>query len=246
MDATARSGPAPRRLLVVNPNANPRVTARVQASADRVLGPDCVALAVQPSEGPEAIETLADRRRAEPHALDLLSRHRGYDGYVMACFDDIAVGAARRFLRAPVVDAVEASLAVARLFAPRFGIVTTVETMVPGIRALVEAMGVAGQCSVRAAGIGVSSAAAGGDETDARLDATIETARNMDGAGAIVLGSGGLTGRAAALSARHGLPVIDCIEAAVLLADAAARQDRRPSARAGHGTGRRASALARD
>ncbi|MDD9745112.1 MAG: aspartate/glutamate racemase family protein [Marinovum algicola] len=212
-----------RRILVVNPNGNPEVTRLVSDAATGVLDRATSARVLHPEGSPRSIETRADRAVAEPLAIDLLSRHPGYDAYVMACFDDIAVSGGRRFLEAPIVCAAEAAISVARLFAPRIAIVTTVDTMVPGIRALVAALGAGDICTVRAAGIGVASAAAGGAEISRKLDATIQDARNFDGAGAIILGSGGLTGRARALSARHGIPVIDSIEAALTMAEVAAR-----------------------
>lgn len=207
-----------RRLLLVNPNGNAAVSEQVQRSAERVLGPDWQARTLNPAQSPLSIQTLGDRTLAEPYCIDLLANNHGYDAYVMACFDDIAVRAGRRFLKAPVVDPVEASVAIARLCAPRFTIVTTVQTMVPGIHALLDNLGVSGQCNVRAAGIGVAEAAQAMPEAMAQLDRTVELARNIDGAKAIILGSAGLTGQAAGLAQRYGLPVIDCIEAAVLMA----------------------------
>ena len=223
------AAPAPLRLLLVNPNSNPAVTALVAAAAGRVLGPGAAAEAVEPEGGPLSIETLDHRRVAEPLAVDLLARHPGYDAYAMACFDDIALGAGRRFLGRPIVGSAEAALAVARCFAPRVAIVTTVESMMPGIRALLRDIGAEGWCSVRAAGVGVADAADGGGDIDARIDAAIELARDIDGAGAIVLGSAGLAGRSRVLARRHRIPVIDSIEAAIGVAELAARlvQDQR-------------------
>jgi allantoin racemase len=218
-----RSAPAARRLLIVNPNGNAAVTDLVREAAGRVLSTGTEATVLGCRTSPTSIETLEHRSRAEPLAIELLARFPGYDAYVMACFDDIAVAAGRRFLRAPVVAAAEASVAVARMFAARFTIVTTVETMVPGIRALLAGLGVADRATVRAAGFGVAAAAADSGDVEARLDAAILAARNLDGAGAIILGSGGLTGRSKDLAARHGLPVIDAIEAAIAMGEVAAR-----------------------
>lgn len=219
--------PAPestqRRLLIINPNSNQEVTEKTQLTADSILGQDCQALVLHPENSPHSIETLAHRKIAEPLALDLLSQHQGYDGYVMACFDDIAVKAARRFLNVPVVDTVEASITIARLYESKFTIVTTVEAMVPGIKSLVEELGASSQCTVRAAGIGVANAAAGDPEALQRLDETIINARNIDGAKVIILGSGGLTGQGKRLTEKHGIPVIDCLEAAIRLADMASK-----------------------
>ena len=212
-----------RRILVVNPNGNPEVTRLVSETAAAVLHPATAVRVLHPEGSPRSIETRADRRLAEPLALDLLSRHRDYDAYVMACFDDIAIESGRRFLDAPIVSAAEAAISVARMFANRMAIVTTVETMVPGICSLVASLGAEGVCTVRAAGIGVASAAAGGADICRKIDAAVENARNLDGAGVIILGSGGLTGRAGPLSARHGIPVIDSIEAALVMAELGAR-----------------------
>lgn len=222
----------PRRLLLVNPNGNVAVSEQVQRSAIRVLGPDWQARTVNPAQSPISIQTLADRCLAEPHAIEILSQNQGYDAYVMACFDDIAVRSGRQFLKAPVVDPVEASLAIARLLAPRFTIVTTVQTMVPGIQALLDTLGASARCNVRAAGISVVDAARATPEAMKQLDQTVELARNIDGAKAIILGSAGLTGQAAKLAQRYGLPVIDCIEAAVLMAVSTALCIPRPSKRA--------------
>ena len=213
----------PRQILIINPNSNQEVTKRIQQAADSILDTSCEALVLHPPQSPHAIETLAHRKIAEPLALDLISQHQGYDGYVMACFDDIAIKASRRFLKVPVVDTVEASINLARLYESRFTIVTTVEAMVPGIRSLINSLGASHQCTVRAAGIGVAEAAAGEPSALQKLDDTIIKARNIDGAKVIILGSGGLAGQAERLTKLHGIPVIDCIEAAIRVADMASK-----------------------
>jgi allantoin racemase len=213
---------AVRRLLVINPNSNPAVTALIRAAARRALSPGTIAEVINPAASPLSIETPAHRARAEPLAIDLLRGNPGYDGYVMACFDDIALEAGRRFLRAPVVGAVEASLSLARTMAERFAIVTTVETAIPGIRALLGRYGAADICEVLAAGIGVADAAGPGGEADRRVAACVRRARE-NGATTIILGSAGLNGRGPRLRAEFGLPVIDSIEAGLQVGEIAAR-----------------------
>ena len=214
---------AHRRLLIVNPNSNPAVTALAAQSAARILRAETTATSIESANAPMSIETLADRHLAEPLAIELLSQHAGYDAYVMACFDDIALMESRKFLDGPIVGSAEAALAIARCFSPRVAIITTVETMVPGIRALLRDLGAESWCSVYAAGIGVADAADGGASVDARIDAAIQTARDLDGAGAIILGSGGHAGRAQDLARKHKIPVIDSIAAAAGMAELAAR-----------------------
>ncbi len=216
------SGEAPAgRLLIVNPNGNPVVNGLLHRTARQVLPAGHEVQVLNPADSPLSIETPADRAVAEPLAIALLAGNPGFDAYVMACFDDIALEAGRRLLRAPVVGAVEASVAFARLRSRRFAVVTTVGSAIPGIRRVLSGLGAEGQCAVRAAGVGVAAAAARSGTADRQLDATIALARDWDGAEAIILGSAGLTGRAAELESRHGLPVIDAMEAAFRLALAA-------------------------
>lgn len=211
------AGAAPRRLLVINPNSNPQVTARIADVAGRLVMPPVDIRVANPPDGPFSIETAADRAVAEPKVVELVQAAclGGGHGFVLACFDDIGVVQARRMAPGPVVDACEAGIAVARTLSERFSIVTTVAGAVGRIERLVGRFGASGSCTVRAAGIGVADAASGiGEE---KLDAAIRKALAADGASAIVLGSGGLAGRGEELSERFGVPVVDGVAAAISL-----------------------------
>ncbi len=104
-----------RRLLVVNPNSNPLVTRLVDAAVQAALPPGYGATTLSPTDGPFSIETPADRAAAVPAALRLIERHRegGFAGYVLACFDDIAVPETRARVGAPVSDLAEAGILAA-------------------------------------------------------------------------------------------------------------------------------------
>ena len=204
------------RIRVINPNGNTQVNVLIQSAARRVLEADTVVTVKNPLDSPLSIEGPKDRRDAEPLAIQLLENNPGYDAYMMACFDDIAIDAGRSFLDVPVIACVEAALIAARFQARRFTIITTVETMVPGIRKLLERFELHRQCTVRAIGIGVAATADGSSHISERINSCIRAARNDDGAKAIILGSAGLCGRARELSILHRLPVIDSIEAALI------------------------------
>lgn len=123
----------------------------------------------------------------------------------------------------PVVGTCEAGLAAARTVASRFSIVTTVHAAVPGIHRLLTRYGATDICTVRAAGIGVAAAAAGAANTEDQINSTIREAIDRDGAEAILLGSGGLTGRAQELESRFGIPVVDGVAAAIKMSEGLAR-----------------------
>ncbi len=215
------NGMSPRRLLVINPNTNPAVSARVKAESDKIVDNDTQVTVINPASGPWSIETPAHRREAVPLVISLVqaSLHEHYDACALACFDDIGLFESRRIAGVPVVGPCEAGIAAARSVAERFTIVTTVHAAVPGIQALIKRYGVSDICTVRAAGIGVADAAAGSDATSARIAQSIKEAIQLDGAEAILLGSGGLTGQSLPLAQMFGLPVIDGVMAAVKMAE---------------------------
>lgn len=210
-----------RRLLVINPNTNRAVTERIRAVSERIVEPGTAVTVVNPETGPYAVETVEDRQAALPGVLALVAggRQTGFDAYVLACFDDIGLDEAREMVDVPVVGACEAGIAAARSLARRFTIVTTVATAVPVIHALLRRYGVEDICTVRAAGVTVAEAAEPAGKGNRRLAAAIRLALEQDEAGAILLGSGGLTGRAAELAAGIACPVVDSVAAAVKMAE---------------------------
>ncbi len=115
----------------------------------------------------------------------------------------------------------EAAFHAAMLLGSRFSVVTTLAVSVPVLEANLAAYGIAGACvRVRASGVPVLEV-----ETPAgaeRISQEIARAVAEDGIAAIVLGCAGMADLAAAMQARHGLPVIDGVAAATGLARAVA------------------------
>ncbi len=217
------SGDALKRLLVINPNTNPRVTSLIRSVAERLVTPGIVIEVVNPTEGPVSIESVADRVVAEPKVIEIIraASRSGRHGYVLACFDDIGLSEARQLSPGPVLDACEAGIMAARSLADRFTIVTTVDGAVERIERLVERYSASAICTVRAAGIGVADAASGAGED--KLNAVVTDTLARDGAQAIVLGSGGLTSKADDLARRFNVPVVDGVAAAISICQSVLR-----------------------
>lgn len=204
-----------RRLLVINPNTNAAVTERVRRAVEACASASTALDVVNPKLGPFAIETPQDRAAAVPNVLELIGRASGtYDGYILACFDDIAIAEARRAQSAPVISMAEAGIRAAAANFARFDVVTTVQAAVPTIAALVQDYGMGERCTVRATGIGVSETAAMTERAEAALASAIAASR-ASGSGAIVLGSGAYAGRRQQLSDAFAMPFVDGLEAAL-------------------------------
>ena len=107
--------------------------------------------------GPASIEGYYDEAFSVPGLLEEIRRGEedGCDGYVIACFDDTGLDAARCVASGPVVGICEAAMHVATLLGGRFSVVTTLARSVPALEALARRYGVADRCRVRAAEVPV-------------------------------------------------------------------------------------------
>ena len=219
-------GDESRRILVINPNTNSRITSLMRKVAEGLAVEGIVTSVINPDSGPISIESDNDRRMVEPQVIKIVRRAEdsGYNGIVIACFDDIGLEEARRIASVPLVDAFRASISmVSHLAASRFTIVTTYDGAVAPITALVNRLYPSVQYTVRAAGIGVAEAAASSGSAHEKLCQTIQNAIEKDGAEAIVLGSGGLAGKAETLSVQFGIPIVDAVGAAISMCQAMVR-----------------------
>ena len=145
----------------------------------------------------------------------------GAQAFVVACFDDTGLEAARCGVTGPVIGIGEAGFHVASLIAHRFSVVTTLSRSIAPIETNLMKYGLASRCAkVRACEVAVLALEDPASGARGKLSAEIERAKAEDGAEAIVLGCAGMADLAASLSAEHGLPVIDGVASAVKLAEA--------------------------
>ncbi|PYO56880.1 MAG: Asp/Glu/hydantoin racemase [Candidatus Rokuibacteriota bacterium] len=213
-------------ILVVNPNTTASMTDKIRAAAEAAASPGTQVTAVNPGVGPASIEGFYDEALAVPGLLAEVAKGeaRRVAGHVIACFDDTGLEAARTLARAPVVGIGEAAFHVAALVAGRFSVVTTLGRSIPAIEFNLLKYGLAARCGrVRAAEVPVLALEDKGSDARRRIEVEIEAAKREDRAEAIVLGCAGMVDLAAALSARHGLPVVDGVTAAVVLIEALVR-----------------------
>jgi allantoin racemase len=212
------------KIVVINPNTTEAMTQRIAVTARAVASASTEILALTPSTGPASIEGYVDEAMAVPGMLEAMALTQHQDpsvaGYVIACFDDTGLDAARCLLSAPVVGIGEAACHLASLLAPRFSVVTTLSRSVCAIEHNIAKYGLASRCvRVRAAEVPVLDLEDTKSDAYARISAEIALALQDDRAEAIVLGCAGMTDLAAALSREHGVPVVDGVGAAVKLVE---------------------------
>lgn len=210
-------------IRVINPNTTAGMTATIGEAASRIAAPGTHISATQPDAGPVSIESHFDEAISAVGVLEevLAGEREGVDAYVIACFGDPGLMAARELTQAPVLGIAEAAFHMASLISTRFSIVTTLGRTGIIAEHLLEQYGFRHHCRrVRAAEIPVLDLEENGDAALSRLIGECRRARDEDGIGAIVLGCGGMADLTDEIAREVGLPVVEGVTAAVKLAEA--------------------------
>lgn len=210
------------QIKVINGNTFQPMTAAIDAVAQAACSPGTTVVTTQPQRGPESIESYYDEYLAIPGILEeiILSGSK-FDAFVIACWGDPGVEAARELTTNPVIGIAEASMYVANMVAARWGVITTQHRSLDMVEKTIYRAGFAHRCvSIRTTGIAVV-------ETETARAATVDTLEAMgrlaiteDKVEALCLGCAGMGGLDRELEQRLGIPVIDAVAAAVKLAEA--------------------------
>ncbi len=216
---------------VINPNTTAAMTVTIGASARAVAAPGTRLDAVNPELGPASIESHYDEALSVPGLLAEIARgeREGVDGYVLACFGDPGLDAAREAAAGPVVGIAEAAMHTAALLGRGFSVVTTLDRTRGRAWELAARYGV--PCKgVHACDIPVLELDRDPGVED-RVVALARAALEGDDSDVIVLGCAGMAGLPAKVSARLGVPVVDGVAAATLLVQSLVTMGLRTSTR---------------
>ena len=209
------------KLCIVNPNTTVAFTRKIAHAARLVARAETQIVAVNPEFGPASIEGYFDEAFSVPGLLDEISKAPDADAFVIACFDDTGLEAARCATSAPVIGIGEAAFHMASLIAEKFSVVTTLSRSIAPIERNLTKYGLSARCArVRASDVPVLALEEEGSGARGLIEAEIARALDEDGAEAIVLGCAGMADLAASLAKRFGVPVLDGVACAVTLAEA--------------------------
>lgn len=209
-------------IKVINGNTFEPMTQGINESAQAACFPGTTVITTQPKTGPQSIESYYDEYLAIPGILEevILSQH-DFDAFVIACWGDPGVEAAREITTKPVIGIAEASMYVANMVAARWGVVTTQHRALDMIEKTIHRAGFSHRCvSIRTTGIPVIETETARAATVDALEAVGRLAITEDKAEALCLGCAGMSRLDIELEQRLGIPVIDAVAAAVKLAEA--------------------------
>ncbi|WP_439572565.1 aspartate/glutamate racemase family protein [Phreatobacter sp.] len=207
------------RILVINPNSNEAVTEGLRQAVRPLAfaeGPEIVCETL--SDGPFGIET---QEHVESVTLPLRRRVEAAndaDAFVIACYSDPGLHVAREGTSRPVFGIAESGVLSALARADRFGVIAIKSRSIPRHIRYLRQMGLMDRLAgERALEMSVAETASG-DRTLDRMIAIGRELKELDGAGAIVMGCAGMARHRKPLEEALGIPVIDPTQAAVTMA----------------------------
>jgi allantoin racemase len=209
-------------IRIINPNTTVAFSTACLAAGRAVAASGTQVSAAQPARGTPSVECHVDEAIATLGVIDAIrsGEQADVDGFVIACFGDTGLEAAREVTAAPVVGMTEAALYTAAMIAPVFSIVTLPRrTRIFAQRSVWHA-GLEQRCvSVRAIDVAVLDCE---DEAEVVYEPFVLEARRAiveDHAEAILLGCAGLQPLLARLQTTLGVPVIEGVAAAVKMVE---------------------------
>lgn len=213
------------RILVINPNSSQGVTDAMDRALEPLRakdGPDIVCTTLP--EGPPGIETARHVAEVVPPLCAMIGREDNRsDAFVIACFSDPGLYAARDTTRKPVFGIGESGLTTALNLGERVGVIAILAASTKRHGRMVRTLGIAERfAGSLAIDMGVVELA---DEarTTGRLREVGRRLKDEKGADVIVLGCAGMARYRAGLQAELGIPVVDPTQAAVGMAVTALR-----------------------
>jgi len=208
------------RILVINPNSTEAVTAGIDSAMEPLRmsgGPaiECVTL----REGPPGIETQAHVESVvAPIMAAVKSRDNDCSAFVIACYSDPGLHAAREVTSKPVLGIAESGILTALTLGQRFGVISILRKSIARHLRYVGQMGLSERMAGdRAIGLGVVELA---DEarTFSRMAEVAAELRDEDGADVLIMGCAGMARYRDRLQRHVGLPVVEPSQAAVAMA----------------------------
>ena len=206
-------------ILVLNPNSSAAMTEAVCNGLAPLKAATAHRIACDRIEASlEGIESDADVAFVAPLVAERAAR-TGADALVVACFSDPGIEEARAAAGCiPVIGIAEAAYYAALQLAPRFGVVSLAMPSVVRHAAHIDRLGLTARLAGdREVAMGVAEAS----NPERAIKAVVAAGRRLrdiDGAGAIILGCAGMGVHRARLQKELGLPVIDPVQAAVAAA----------------------------
>ena len=216
--ADASQPPSPiKRVLLLNPNTSAKATSRIEKIARAAFSSNILVKTLSVPFGPDVLRTRLDETISELAVMETLLEHRdNYDGAIIACFSDVGVKVAKKFLPVPVISIAEAAYYSACLLGEHFSVITSggdLERKLIGTT--IERCGLTSKClSIKSLYIDFLDVSP--ETALAPLEALVRECKEKDCADVVVLACVSLAGMGEEISERLKIPIIDGVTQSAL------------------------------
>ncbi len=220
------------KLLIVNPNISPSVTALIEAEARRAASAGTEITALTAPFGVAYIETRFEALIGGYATACVAGEHwHGHDAMIVAAFGDPGLAALREVVPIPVVGLTEAALLTASMLGARFSIVAISRRIAGWYRETVDACGYGERlASLRFLDAPLRDVGRVQADHERALESLCRQAVTDDGADVVIVAGAPLAGLARAIRDRVPVPLVDGVSSAVRHAETlAALAPARPS-----------------
>ena len=211
------------KIKIINPNTTQSMTDGIRVAAVGAANPGTEIVAVSPRMGPASIENFHDEYTSVIGVMEEVHKGKteGVDAFIIACYGDPGLYAAREIADVPVVGIAEASMYLASMVAAKFSVVAVIPRTTLMLEEVVRRYSMHEKCvSIRASGMTVLGFEENPELGMRKLTEASRKAVEEDGAEAICLGCAGMVAFTEKLQEELGVPVFDGVTAAVKLAEA--------------------------
>lgn len=208
------------KVLIINPNSDLGITEAIQKTADEFSQAAFKVVCLPTPGAPAFIETYEDAVKAAPGMIQLLRENEDkYEAFVIACHSDPHLDTIKELTRKPVVGIGEASMKMASMLGHSFSVVSDNTHSIPNKEFLARQYHLQDAlASVRAPLEEMS-----GLSDEEKYLQTARLAIEEDRAEVIVLGCAAMTGLDKPLQEKLGVPVLDGVVCALIIASGLAQ-----------------------
>lgn len=212
------------RIKIINPNTSISMTKEIELCANKYASSGTDIITVNPKIGVDSIECYVDEYLAIPGLIKeiLIGECDEYiDAYIIACFGDPGLQAARELTSKPVLGIAESAIAAAKMIAPNFSIISVLDRSIKVTEDVVKNYGAKDFCrSIRSTGLSVLEFGRNPQEGLSAIKKQCRLALDEDGAECLLLGCAGFVGFVEDMTKEFSVPVLDGVMPAVKFAEA--------------------------
>ncbi len=203
------------KILIINPNSDLEMTKAIQKTAEGFANGEYEVECKSTLGAPKFIETYEDGVKAAPGMIQFVRENESeFDAFIIACHCDPNLDVMKEIAKKPVLGIGEASIKIASMLGHRFSVVSTAKHSIPNKEAVIRKYHLQDvMASVRTPVGDLSNLS---DEEKYLQAAKLAIEEDM--AEVIVLGCAGMTGLDKRLQKKLGVPVLDGVICALIIA----------------------------